>query len=64
MELAAEIAKNGSLAVRLAKRTMNALARPNEAMALSMESTAQAVLFESEDKHARMQAFLDRKKTK
>ncbi len=64
LALAEEIAKNGSLAVRLAKRTMNALARPNEAMALSMESTAQAVLFESDDKHARMQAFLDRKKSR
>ena len=41
---------------------MNALARPGEAAAVSMESIAQAVLFESADKHQRMEAFLNRKK--
>ncbi len=64
MELAREIAGRGRLAVRMAKATMNALSRPGEAAAVSVESVAQAVLFDSEDKHDRMQAFLDRKNKK
>ena len=62
--LAREIAHNGPLAIRAAKAAMNALARPHEHMAITVESALQAVLFDSEDKHARMQAFLDRKKSK
>lgn len=64
LALAAEIQKNGTLAVRAAKATMNALARANESMAVTLESSAQAVLFDSQDKHQRMQAFLDRQKEK
>lgn len=64
LELAGEIAARGRLAVRMAKATMNALSRPGEAAAMTMESVAQAMLFDSEDKHARMQAFLDRKHKK
>jgi enoyl-CoA hydratase len=59
--MAREIAHNGPLAIRLAKASMNALARPNEQMAMTLESALQAVLFDSADKHERMQAFLDRK---
>lgn len=62
IELAEQIAKNGPLAVRAAKTAMNALARPHQHIASDLESSLQASLFESEDKHARMQAFLDRKK--
>ncbi|MEE2887195.1 MAG: enoyl-CoA hydratase-related protein [Planctomycetota bacterium] len=62
MEIAREIAGQGRFAVSLAKASMNALARPAEAEALSVESVAQALLFESEDKHQRMEAFLNRKK--
>lgn len=62
LELAGEIAGNGRLAVRMAKAALNALARPNEAAAVAFESTAQALLFDSDDKHARMRAFLERKK--
>lgn len=62
--LAREIAHNGALAVRAAKAAMNALARPHEALALTLESSLQAVLFDSADKHARMQAFLDKKQKK
>lgn len=61
LALAREIAHNGPLAVRLAKASMNALARPNEQMAMAMESSLQAVLFDSQDKHDRMQAFLDKR---
>lgn len=61
LELAAEIASRGRLAVRMAKVTLNALSRPGEAAAVSMESIAQAILFDSADKHERMAAFLHRK---
>lgn len=61
-EMAQEIASRGKMAVRMAKATMNALSRPGEAAAISMESIAQALLFDSEDKHQRMDAFLNRKK--
>ncbi|MHC4076806.1 MAG: enoyl-CoA hydratase/isomerase family protein [Planctomycetota bacterium] len=64
MALAREIASRGRLAVRLAKAAMNALARPGEAVAMTLESVAQAVLFDSEDKHRRMEEFLSRKKKK
>jgi enoyl-CoA hydratase len=60
-EMAREIAARGKLAVRMAKATMNALSRPGEAAAVSMESIAQALLFDSEDKLQRMDAFLARK---
>jgi len=62
--LAEEIAGNGGLAVRLAKATINAVARPQQAVCGTLESAAQAVLFDSEDKHRRMQAFLDAKKNR
>ncbi len=64
LALAREIASRGRLAVRLAKATMNAIARPGEAAAVTLESLAQAVLFETEDKHRRMEEFLSRKKKK
>lgn len=60
LAVAAEIAAHGRMAVRLAKATMNALARPGEAAAISIESIAQALLFDSEDKQRRMTEFLDR----
>lgn len=62
MEIAREIADRGRLAISLAKASMNALARPGEAAALGVESVAQALLFESDDKHQRMEAFLNRKR--
>jgi enoyl-CoA hydratase len=61
-ELARQIARNGRLAVQMAKRTMNAIARANEGLAVTMESTSQALLFDSQDKIDRMTAFLERKK--
>jgi enoyl-CoA hydratase/carnithine racemase len=61
-ELAREIQKNGTLAVRLAKSAMTAAARhAGENMNL-IENLSQAILFEDEEKLARMKAFLDRKK--
>lgn len=62
--LAGEIAQNGPLAVRLAKSALNALGRPEQAVAGAFESLAQAVLFDSDDKQQRMTAFLERSKGK
>ena len=60
--LAAEINKNGALAVRMAKEALNASGLSSLEEDQLRESEMQAVLFEDEDKHQRMQAFLDRKK--
>jgi enoyl-CoA hydratase len=57
-ELADRIGRQDPLAVRLTKRV---LAAPREAHP-AIDEIAQAVLFESEAKTARMTAFLDRKK--
>jgi enoyl-CoA hydratase len=61
LELAREIAKQGSLAVRLAKLALNAAGRTHPAFE-TVDVLAQAVCFESDDKVDRMRAFLDRKK--
>ena len=52
------------LASRLAKRVMNSLFRVRPDTSFALESAAQAVLFESEEKHARMQAFLAKQAAK
>ncbi len=62
--LADEIAGNGRLAVRMAKLSLNAISRPGEAHAMTLESVAQALCFESDDKRARMDAFLAKGKAK
>ncbi|MGE3173492.1 MAG: enoyl-CoA hydratase/isomerase family protein [Planctomycetota bacterium] len=62
LELAGEIAQNGPLAVRAAKQAMNALARPEQQNARVLESALQAALFDSDDKRARMDAFLTKSK--
>lgn len=64
LELANQIANNGGQAIRMAKAAMNALARPAEGIASSLESIAQAMLFDSEDKHRRMDAFLEKRSSK
>jgi enoyl-CoA hydratase len=61
-QLAEEIAQNGGLAVRGAKRALNALSRPGQENAVAFESAVQAMLFDSEDKFARMDAFLQKQK--
>lgn len=50
------------LATRLAKSIMNSLFRVRPDTAFTMETAAQAVLFESAEKRARMTAFLEKKK--
>jgi enoyl-CoA hydratase/carnithine racemase len=62
LALAGEIAANGRLAVRGAKRALNALSRPGHESAIAFESSVQAVLFDSDDKKARMDAFLSKAK--
>ena len=56
--LADRIARQGALAVRLTKSVLHA---PREAHPL-IDDIAQAVLFETQDKHDRMTAFLERRK--
>ena len=56
--LADRIARQGALAVRLTKSVFHA---PREAHPL-IDDIAQAVLFETQDKHDRMTAFLERRK--
>ena len=58
--LADRIGASAPLAVRLTKRVFHA---PRESHPL-IDDIAQAVLFETEDKHARMTAFLARRKEK
>lgn len=55
---ATTIAGMPRLAVGLAKRAMNALFRVRPDLAFALDCAAQGVLFESEEKHERMQAFL------
>jgi len=62
LALANDIAQNGRLAVRGAKRALNALSRPGQENATAFESHVQAVLFDSDDKRARMDAFLNKPK--
>lgn len=62
LQLAEEIGQNGRQAVRGAKRAMNALARPGQERAVAFESTVQSLLFDSDDKRQRMDAFLNKKK--
>ena len=60
-ELAGRIARQGGLALRLAKVALNASSRGGQDMGFLIEQLAQAVAFESDDKHDRMTRFLERK---
>lgn len=62
-ELAVTIAKQGALAVQISKIALNAAGRPNPAFE-ALDAMGQAVLFESEEKHLRMGAFLERRAKK
>ena len=62
LELAAKIARNGELAVRLAKVSLNASSEQGTDAGMALEVSSQATLFESDDKHERMTRFLERKK--
>lgn len=60
--LAADIARQGRLALRLSKVALNASSRTGQDAGFLIEQVAQAVLFESADKHERMTAFLEKRK--
>lgn len=60
-ELAGEIAKQGRMALRLAKVALNASSRTGQDTGFLVEQVAQAVLFDSADKRERMTHFLERK---
>jgi enoyl-CoA hydratase len=63
-ELAAEIAKNSALAVRLAKQVFLAGGEMSTDVAMALEATSQAVLFEDKEKQRRMKQFLKRRQKK
>lgn len=63
LQLAEEIAKNSRIAVQFSKLALNAAHEMSSDVGMLVEATAQAVLFEDEEKQTRMQAFLDRKKS-
>ncbi|MGF1510755.1 MAG: enoyl-CoA hydratase/isomerase family protein [Myxococcota bacterium] len=63
LSMARSVARHGPMAVRLSKLALNASGRANPGFE-QIDILAQALCFESEDKHLRMQAFLERKKSK
>ncbi len=60
LKMARRVAERAPMAVRLAKVSLNAALGLDVDSGLMLESVAQAVCFESEDKRARMQDFLDK----
>jgi enoyl-CoA hydratase len=63
-ETARQIAAQGRMALRLAKVALNASSRAGQDAGFLVEQVAQAVLFDSADKEARMTAFLEKKSKK
>jgi len=61
LALAGRIAQNSRLAVRMAKTLVNSGGEMSSSAAMALEATTQAVLFEDDDKRARMTAFLERR---
>jgi len=63
-ELAKKISRQGPLAARLAKAALNASARVDLDSGLLIETLAQAICYESEDKQEGTTAFLEKRKPK
>ena len=63
-ELAQEISRNSAMALRFAKLSLNNSLEASPEACMAYESTAQALLFEDEEKHARMGKFLERRQSK
>jgi enoyl-CoA hydratase len=61
-ELAASVTRNGALALRLSKIALNSAPEIGVDAAMALESAAQAVLFDDEEKMRRMTDFLNKKK--
>lgn len=64
IELATEISQNSPLALRFAKLSLNNGLEASPEACMTYESTAQAILFDDPEKHARMGAFLKRRESK
>jgi enoyl-CoA hydratase len=64
LSAAQAVARMAPMATRLAKSIMNSLFRVRPDTAFTMETAAQAVLFESEEKMRRMTEFLEKKSKK
>ena len=60
-QIADKILLRGPLAVRLAKRSLNLIHQLSTEAAMALESYAQGVLFESEDKMEGTTAFLEKR---
>ncbi|HVJ26245.1 MAG TPA: enoyl-CoA hydratase-related protein [Vicinamibacterales bacterium] len=63
-ELAKKILRQGPLAARLAKLSLNASARVDLDSGLLIETLAQAICYASEDKEEGTAAFLEKRKPK
>ena len=63
-ELAKRILRQGPLAARLAKLSLNAAARVDLDSGLLIETLAQAICYSSDDKEEGTAAFLEKRKPK
>ena len=63
-ELAKRILQQGPLAAKLAKLALNASARVDLDSGLLIETLAQSICYDSEDKHEGTTAFLEKRKPK
>jgi enoyl-CoA hydratase len=63
-QLAQKILARGPLAIRLAKRSLNLITQMSTESAMALESFAQGILFESEDKQEGTTAFLEKRSPK
>jgi enoyl-CoA hydratase len=63
-EIAQKILARGPLAIRLAKRSLNLITQMSTESAMALESFAQGILFETEDKLEGTTAFLEKRPPK
>ena len=63
-QIAQKILARGPLAIRLAKRSLNLITQMSTESAMALESFAQGILFESEDKQEGTTAFLEKRPPK
>jgi enoyl-CoA hydratase len=63
-QIAQKILTRGPLAIRLAKRSLNLITQMSTEAAMALESFAQGILFESEDKEEGTNAFLEKRAPK
>jgi enoyl-CoA hydratase len=63
-QMAQKVLARGPLAIRLAKRSLNLITQMSTESAMALESFAQGILFESEDKQEGTTAFLEKRSPK